>query len=158
MSSALERKAALASSARQAYSMGAVEEAMRCLSTLKRAKDATEEDLDWLAANEQALKNAAPPQQQKSAFFPRIADVKWRVDVTISTSSLERVMRPSVMLQLTLTDGRVATFEMPMEQLHKLRYSLARVLRTMQDVERNPIMRLIDADTASPSAAARASS
>ena len=140
---ATRKKAAkgdLAATARRAAKAGAVDEAMKALAALKTGND---DDMAWVLENEAALK-AMPKEIQTSNFFPRIVDVKWRVDVTISTSSLERVMRPSVMMQLTLTDGTVKTFEMAMDQLHKLRYSLAKVLRSMQEIERNPIMRLID--------------
>jgi len=48
------------------------------------------------------------------------------------------------MMRLELSDGTSRTFEMPVDQFHKLRYGVARVLRTMHEIERNPIMRLID--------------
>jgi hypothetical protein len=43
--------------------------------------------------------------------LPSISNVSWRVDVTISTTTLSRVFQPSVTLQLTLSDGRIRTFE-----------------------------------------------
>mmetsp|Transcript_21832 Transcript_21832/g.70284 ORF Transcript_21832/g.70284 Transcript_21832/m.70284 type:complete len:150 (+) Transcript_21832:65-514(+) len=138
------RKAEMALLARRSYEVGALEEAMKALGTLKTARDNTADDVAWVVANEALLKKAPAAPKAPDAFFPRIRDVKWRVDVTISTSSLERVMRPSVMMELTLDDGNVQNFEMPLDQLHKLRYSLAKVLRSMQEIERNPIMRLID--------------
>jgi hypothetical protein len=74
--------------------------------------------------------------------FPGVADLSWRVDVAISSSKLSRVMKPSVLMQLSLTDGSVRTFEVSMEQFHKLRYNVAKVLKDMRDVESHPIMRL----------------
>lgn len=75
---------------------------------------------------------------------PAQVDMKWRVDVSISTSHLERVMKPSVMIELTLSDGTIKSFEMNVEQFQKLRYDTARMLRNMQEIERHPIMRIVD--------------
>jgi hypothetical protein len=41
--------------------------------------------------------------------FPTLADLRWRVDVTISTSSLNRVLKPTLLFQLTLSDGTITT-------------------------------------------------
>ncbi len=84
--------------------------------------------------------------------------------MTISTSACSRVMKPcitmevcgrlraapapsrarshAVGLQLTLSDGRVRTFEVPLSQFHRLRHAVARALRDVSDVESHPIMRL----------------
>ena len=43
---------------------------------------------------------------------------------------------------MKLSDGRVKTFEVSVEQFHKLRYNVAKVLRDMQELERHPIMRI----------------
>ena len=38
-------------------------------------------------------------------------------DVTVSTAALSRVLRPSILTRLELSDGRFETFEMSAEQL-----------------------------------------
>ena len=73
-----------------------------------------------------------------------VAGMKWRVDVSISTSSLDKIMKPSVMVELSLSDGSIKTFEMDVDQFQKLRYDTARLLRQMQEIERHPIMRIVD--------------
>lgn len=79
--------------------------------------------------------------------FPRLEQLHWRIDVAISSSSLLRVFRPSILLQMTLSDGRMKTFDVSIEQFHQLRYNVAKVLRDMQELERHPIMRIaFDAD------------
>jgi len=45
--------------------------------------------------------------------FPTLADLRWRVDVTISTSSLNRVLKPTLLFQLTLSDGTHARTRAP---------------------------------------------
>ena len=48
-----------------------------------------------------------------------LAGLQWRVDITISNSSLLRVMKPSILMQMTLSDGEIKTFELPIEQFHR---------------------------------------
>jgi hypothetical protein len=47
----------------------------------------------------------------QSVRLPQLASLKWRIDVTISNSSLNRVLEPSVLLEMTLSDGSIKTFE-----------------------------------------------
>ena len=54
----------------------------------------------------------------------------WRVDVVLSTSSVSRVLRPSVLLRATLTDGTVATFELNARSFHELRHAVAEALHS----------------------------
>jgi len=69
-----------------------------------------------------------------------IADVQWRVDVAVSTTALSRVFRPSIIMQLTLTDGTIKTFECSVDKFHELRYAVAKLLKSMQDLEQHPTL------------------
>lgn len=60
------------------------------------------------------------------------------MDVAISSSSLLRVFRPCILMQVALSDGRIKTFDVPVDQFHQLRYNVAKVLRDMQELERHP--------------------
>ncbi|GMH51173.1 hypothetical protein TrRE_jg11681 [Triparma retinervis] len=73
---------------------------------------------------------------------PSLSSFRWRVDVSISTESLGKAFKPTVLCEVGTDDGRTRTFEMPVEQFHNLRYSVAKVLRNMEEIERHPIMRL----------------
>lgn len=64
--------------------------------------------------------------------FPRVDETRWRVDVTLSSSSLTRSMRPSVLMQLSMSDGSVRTFEVAGDKFHGLRYSIAKVLHDVR--------------------------
>lgn len=75
---------------------------------------------------------------QSGLRFPAVDDVRWRVDVTISTTALSRVLRPSVLLQLQLSDGCLETFALSAEQLQTLRYDVACALRSLQDLHASP--------------------
>ena len=62
--------------------------------------------------------------------------------MAISTETLQKVFKPTILCETTTSDGVTKTFEMPVEQFHSLRYNVAKVLRNMEEVERHPIMRL----------------
>ncbi len=61
--------------------------------------------------------------------LPTLKSLRWRVDVAISTSALKRALKPSVLMELTLTTGQVHTFEVPADQFHKLRYNVSYLLK-----------------------------
>ena len=64
-----------------------------------------------------------------------LKELRWRVDVTISTSSMERVLKPAILLEMTLTDGRILTFLVPPHRLNEFRYNVARVLKEIHTLQ-----------------------
>jgi len=74
--------------------------------------------------------------------FPSVDGVRWRVDVTISTTALSRVLKPSVQMELELSDGALERFEMTADQLQDLRYDVARAMKEMQDLEASQTVKL----------------
>lgn len=72
--------------------------------------------------------------------FPSIVDLNWRVDVTISTTSLSRAFQPTVLMQVTLSNKQIRTFELSVERFHQLRYSVAKALKSMQDLKQHPTL------------------
>ncbi|XP_006830854.1 PREDICTED: COMM domain-containing protein 5-like [Chrysochloris asiatica] len=74
--------------------------------------------------------------RQQGAWLPHMANFRWRVDVAISTSSLSRSLRPSVLMQLELSDGSVYCFEVPTAKFQELRYGVAVILKEMADLEK----------------------
>eukprot|EP01103_Thecamoeba_quadrilineata_P020348 TRINITY_DN8680_c0_g1_i1.p1 TRINITY_DN8680_c0_g1~~TRINITY_DN8680_c0_g1_i1.p1 ORF type:complete len:204 (+),score=35.38 TRINITY_DN8680_c0_g1_i1:1-612(+) len=79
---------------------------------------------------------------ENSLKLPQIEDLSWRIDVTISTTSMARVMKPSIIIQLTLNDGRIKTFEVSNDKFHELRYNMSKVLKEMEDLEKHPILKV----------------
>lgn len=76
---------------------------------------------------------------------PFIERLEWRVDVTVTSSQLNRVFKPSVLFQVTTSTGEIKTFECSMDKFHLLRYSVARMLAAVQNIEQNPTLkRLIE--------------
>lgn len=75
---------------------------------------------------------------------PQLKSLKWRVDATISTNTLAKVLKPTVTMQTKLSTGVVETFEVPLKQLHELRYSVAQILKEMDILESRNIFKLVE--------------
>ncbi|XP_007954246.1 COMM domain-containing protein 5 [Orycteropus afer afer] len=82
--------------------------------------------------------------RQQGTWLPHVANFRWRVDVAISTSSLARSLRPSVLMQLVLSDGSAHRFEVPTAKFQELRYGVALVLKEMADLEKKCDRKLQD--------------
>ncbi|XP_041356846.1 COMM domain-containing protein 5-like [Gigantopelta aegis] len=76
--------------------------------------------------------------------LPSLDLLRWRVDVAISTSVLNRVLEPTVLMEMTLHNGRVFTFEVSVHKFHELRYSVAYVLKEMEELEKRSILKIQD--------------
>ncbi|XP_067929917.1 COMM domain-containing protein 5-like [Watersipora subatra] len=73
-----------------------------------------------------------------------IVDFKWKINVSISTTSLNRVLEPSVSTRMTLSNGEVKCFEMSVAKFQELRYNVASVMKEMEDLERRNILKIED--------------
>ncbi len=78
----------------------------------------------------------------KTGWFNHIVNVRWRVDVTISNSVMSKVFKPLILLQFELSNSRIVTMEVTLEQFHKLRLSVATILNDMHNIESHPIMKI----------------
>ncbi|KAM4879642.1 COMM domain-containing protein 5 isoform 1-T1 [Sylvia borin] len=76
--------------------------------------------------------------------LPSIQDLKWRVDVAISTSSLARALQPSILMMMKLSDGTAHRFEVPVAKFQELRYNVALILKEMNDLEKRSILKIQD--------------
>ncbi|KAF0975928.1 hypothetical protein FDP41_005255 [Naegleria fowleri] len=79
---------------------------------------------------------------EKTSWFNHIVNVRWRVDVTISNSVMSKVFKPLLLLQFELSNSRIVTMEVTLEQFHKLRLSVATILNDMHNIESHPIMKI----------------
>ena len=80
-----------------------------------------------------------------------MADLDWRVEVTVSTGSLQRVFKPRVFLSLSLLSSNNDSptgFSPPLqleasrEEFQRLRFRVAAALKAMEDTEALPILRI----------------
>lgn len=81
---------------------------------------------------------------QNDPHLPTLDELKWRVDVAISTSSLSRALQPSVLMQIKLSDGTFHQFELPVSKFQELRYNVALILKEMNDLEKRSILKIQD--------------
>eukprot|EP01083_Nonionella_stella_P119698 358032_1 len=79
---------------------------------------------------------------ESDVSYPHFQNLRWRLDVTISNSNLKRVLKPCLVLSITLSDGRIKYMECSVDKFHELRFNVSRVLREMQVLQQ----RFIDHD------------
>uniref|UniRef100_K3X595 COMM domain-containing protein n=1 Tax=Globisporangium ultimum (strain ATCC 200006 / CBS 805.95 / DAOM BR144) TaxID=431595 RepID=K3X595_GLOUD len=87
--------------------------------------------LQALRDNWSALETAAGANKFS---LPRVNEMQWHVEGSI------------VVMRIQTRDGSTRTMRAPIRQFHQLRYSTAKVLQEMNQVEAHPIMRLTNAD------------
>ena len=49
---------------------------------------------------------------------------------------------PTLLFQMTLSNGKIWTFEVNVQQFNQLRYGVAKTLQDMGVLERHPVMRM----------------
>ncbi|CAH1777370.1 unnamed protein product [Owenia fusiformis] len=74
--------------------------------------------------------------------LPRLSNLQWRLDVAISTSSLNRVLEPTINMEMCLSNGKIHNFEVPIAKFHELRYNVAALLKEMEDLETRNILKI----------------
>lgn len=65
----------------------------------------------------------------RDSFYLKLEKLKWRVVITISSSVLSRVLEPSILFDMTLSNGEKKIFEVSISKFHQIRYSVASVLQ-----------------------------
>lgn len=76
--------------------------------------------------------------------YPSIASINWRIDVSISSSSVSRGLMPTIAIAMQLSDGKILTFEMNLQMFHLLRFNLSLVLKEICDIQNKQIFKLTD--------------
>jgi hypothetical protein len=72
--------------------------------------------------------------------LPSFTSLQWRLDVSISTNSLARVFKPSILFQITLNNGEIRQFECSTEKFQDLRYQIAKAMRKVQEIQQHPTL------------------
>lgn len=76
-----------------------------------------------------------------NTYNSKLTHLRWRIDITISSSILSRVLEPSICIQMILNDGKVIVFELTMAKFHYLRYSIAMILKEMENLESKRLLK-----------------
>jgi len=111
------------------------------LPALGLSTEVVEDLVKVVKAQRSAIEDVATGSAQACA---RLTSTRWRVDVAISTSSLNKCLKPSILMQLGLSDGQLKNFEMPLDKFHDLRFNVAKALRAVRDLESHPLIRVIN--------------
>ncbi|XP_012280747.1 COMM domain-containing protein 5 [Orussus abietinus] len=72
---------------------------------------------------------------EKLKFYPHFKLCKWRIDITISSSTLSRVLQSVVLMEWFLSTEECCTFELSLAQFHRLRHTVANLLMEMHTLE-----------------------
>lgn len=86
------------------------------------------------------------PQLSGMVARPRLLSIDWRVDVSISSNLINRIMEPTVIIKLVLeasdpsSDKVHISFESSLAQFSKLRYVVARMLSEFNAIESKSIL------------------
>ncbi|XP_055950428.1 COMM domain-containing protein 5-like [Argiope bruennichi] len=135
---------------------GALYALLKCALNLPEAslkQDIFKEDLHELGIGEdyiEDLTNVVYGQRRTSIIanfnniaphLPKLKHFKWRIDVAISTSTLNRVLEPAIVMEVQLSDGRRETFEVHPSQFHRLRFAVATLLKEMENLEMKSILK-----------------
>ncbi|XP_015924377.1 COMM domain-containing protein 5 [Parasteatoda tepidariorum] len=73
--------------------------------------------------------------------FSKLEILRWRVDVAISTSSLSRVLEPTLIMELKLINGQKEIFEVTPSQFHRLRFAVAALLKEIECLEMRNVLK-----------------
>ncbi|EDV24545.1 uncharacterized protein TRIADDRAFT_56449 [Trichoplax adhaerens] len=65
-------------------------------------------------------------------------------DAVYGSSTISRSLVPNLLLELTLSNGKIFTFEVSVAKFHELRYNIAKVLKEMNSVENKNILKIQD--------------
>ncbi|XP_012225281.1 COMM domain-containing protein 5 [Linepithema humile] len=80
---------------------------------------------------------------QRTKFNAQLISCRWRVDITISSNLLNRVLEPNIVMEWILNTGECVTFELSLAKFHQLRHTIATVLMELQALERHNIFKTI---------------
>ncbi|GFU12002.1 COMM domain-containing protein 5 [Nephila pilipes] len=135
---------------------GALYALLKCALSLPEAslkQDIFKEDLHELGINDEYIEdltNVLYGQRRSSIItnfnnlaphLPKLSNFSWRIDVAISTSTLNRVLEPAIVMEIQLSDGRRETFEVHPSQFHRLRFAVATLLKEIENLEMKSILK-----------------
>ncbi|KAJ7325730.1 regulation of RNA metabolic process [Desmophyllum pertusum] len=98
----------------------------------------TEDTLSCLYAGLYSLLRSALRLPQTS-----LKPEQFKADL-VELNALNRVLEPSVLMELNLSDGKIHAFEVSSAKFHELRYNVAYMLKEMEDVEKKNILKIQD--------------
>ncbi|XP_012064393.1 PREDICTED: COMM domain-containing protein 5 [Atta cephalotes] len=113
----------------------------QCLEELKLNPECVEDLSSVIYGPKQA--NLLLGLIQRTKFNPQLISCKWRIDITISSNILNRVLEPTIIMEWIFNTGECVTFELSLAKFHQLRHTVATILVELQTLERHSIFKTI---------------
>ncbi|XP_014469193.1 PREDICTED: COMM domain-containing protein 5-like [Dinoponera quadriceps] len=113
----------------------------QCLEELRLAPDCIEDLSSVIYGPKQSYLLSGLIQRTK--FNPQLISCRWRVDITISSNILNRVLEPNIIMEWIFNTGECVTFELSLAKFHQLRHTIATILVELQALERHNIFKTI---------------
>lgn len=86
-----------------------------------------------LRDNVEAMRSVLHAQMPRAPAT--VVSVRWRAEVALTTGTLNRVLRPAVLMELTFSDGSINTVELDAAAFQALRHSTAEALKEVEAIE-----------------------
>ncbi|XP_066591122.1 COMM domain-containing protein 5 [Prorops nasuta] len=113
----------------------------QCLQELKLSPDCTDDLSAVLYGQKRAelISNLI----SSTRFYPKLTSCKWRIDITIASSALNRVLEPCIIMEWIFNNGERHIFELSLAKFHHLRHAVANILVEMRFLEQNTALKAI---------------
>lgn len=73
---------------------------------------------------------------------PKLETFNWKVNITIAGKHLSRLLEPTIIVEICLSNGCKRTFEMCVSKFHSLRFMVATVLRELEALEKKRLFKV----------------
>ncbi|EZA55414.1 hypothetical protein DMN91_002371 [Ooceraea biroi] len=113
----------------------------QCLEELKLSPDCIEDLSSVIYGPKRS--NLLSGLIQRTTFNPQLISCRWRVDITISSNILNRVLEPNIVMEWMYNTGERVTFELSLAKFHQLRHAIATILVELQALQRHNINKTI---------------
>lgn len=113
----------------------------QCLEELRLAPDCIEDLSSIIYGPKQS--DLLSGLIQRTKFNPQLISCRWRVDITISSNILNRVLEPNIIMEWIFNTGECIIFELSLAKFHQLRHTIATILVELQTLERHNIFKAV---------------
>ncbi|XP_059612304.1 uncharacterized protein LOC132258826 [Phlebotomus argentipes] len=70
-----------------------------------------------------------------------VPNICWRINISMINDNVARVSDPKIVLEIVYSEGKISTFEISRFMFHRLRYTIAQLLKSMIAIEAKAILK-----------------